>query len=119
MPRATTSIRLLELATLTNSAFVVSPRGDVKKKLTILNNLTGSNDITVNAAASRAVTAGRDNAAAVFDLKSGFRLAYLRGHSDWVAHVLFSPDGKWIVWGSNRSNPEGRDTNLFIARWVE
>jgi Tol biopolymer transport system component len=32
---------------------------------------------------------------------------------------MFSPDGKWIVWGSNRANPEGRDTNLFIAKWVE
>lgn len=88
-------------ATLTDSAFVVSPRGDVKKKLTIMNNLTGSNDITVNAAASRAVTAGRDNAAAVFDLKTGFRLAYLRGHLDWVAHVLFSPDGKWCATSSS------------------
>jgi Tol biopolymer transport system component len=32
---------------------------------------------------------------------------------------IFSPDGKLLVWGSNRSNPEGRDTNLFIARWVD
>jgi len=31
----------------------------------------------------------------------------------------FSPDGEWIVWASNRANPQGRDTNLFIARWVE
>ena len=31
----------------------------------------------------------------------------------------FSPDGEWIVWSSNRANPQGRDTNLFMARWVE
>jgi hypothetical protein len=32
---------------------------------------------------------------------------------------IFSPDGKWLVWGSNRANPEGREMNLFIARWVD
>ncbi|MFN2386944.1 MAG: M28 family peptidase [Thermoanaerobaculia bacterium] len=31
----------------------------------------------------------------------------------------FSPDGRYLVWASNRANPEGRETNLFIARWVE
>ncbi len=31
----------------------------------------------------------------------------------------FSPDGRYLVWGSNRANPEGRETNIFIARWVE
>ena len=32
---------------------------------------------------------------------------------------MWSPDGEWIVWGSNRANPEGRSTNLFVARWIE
>lgn len=36
---------------------------------------------------------------------------------DAFPHI--SPDGRWIVWSSNRANPEGRDTNLFLARWVE
>ena len=31
----------------------------------------------------------------------------------------FSPDGRWIVWGSNRAAPETHETNLFIARWAE
>jgi Tol biopolymer transport system component len=31
----------------------------------------------------------------------------------------FSPDGRYLVWGSNRANPQGRETNIFIARWVE
>jgi Tol biopolymer transport system component len=31
----------------------------------------------------------------------------------------FSPDGRYLVWASNRANPQGRETNLFIARWVE
>jgi hypothetical protein len=31
---------------------------------------------------------------------------------------MFSPDGQYLVWASNRSNPEGRETNLFLAKWV-
>jgi TolB protein len=32
---------------------------------------------------------------------------------------MFSPDGRYLVFGSNRVNPEGHETNLFIAKWVE
>ena len=32
---------------------------------------------------------------------------------------MFSPDGQWLVFASNRGNaPGSRDTNLFVARWV-
>jgi Tol biopolymer transport system component len=31
----------------------------------------------------------------------------------------FSPDGRFLVWSSNRADPGGRETNLFIARWVD
>jgi Tol biopolymer transport system component len=30
---------------------------------------------------------------------------------------MFSPDGRWLVWGSNRGG-RNRETNLFLARWV-
>ena len=31
----------------------------------------------------------------------------------------WSPDGKWLVFASNRANKEGaRDTDLYIARWL-
>ncbi|MBX2799906.1 MAG: M28 family peptidase [Myxococcales bacterium] len=31
---------------------------------------------------------------------------------------MFSPDGKWLAFASNRATPEGSsDTNLFVARW--
>ncbi len=33
--------------------------------------------------------------------------------------AMFSPDGKKLVWASNRFNGGNRDTNLFIADWVE
>lgn len=32
---------------------------------------------------------------------------------------MFSPDGKQLVWASNRFNGGNRDTNLFIAYWVD
>lgn len=32
---------------------------------------------------------------------------------------MFSPDGKKIIFSSNRNNGGTRDTNLFIADWVE
>lgn len=32
---------------------------------------------------------------------------------------MFSPDGKYLVWASNRNNGGTRDTNLFIAEWVD
>jgi Tol biopolymer transport system component len=32
---------------------------------------------------------------------------------------MFSPDGKRIVFSSNRNNQGTRDTNLFVADWVE
>lgn len=35
------------------------------------------------------------------------------------AFPMFSPDGKKIIFSSNRNNGGTRDTNLFIADWVE
>lgn len=33
---------------------------------------------------------------------------------------MFSPDGQWLVFASNRATAEGAyDTNLFIARWTD
>ena len=32
---------------------------------------------------------------------------------------MFSPDGKYLVWASNRNNGGTRDTNLFVAEWLE
>lgn len=32
---------------------------------------------------------------------------------------MFSYDGKYIVFGSNRNNHGTRDTNLFVAEWVD
>ncbi|HYU25404.1 MAG TPA: hypothetical protein VEO74_09395, partial [Thermoanaerobaculia bacterium] len=31
----------------------------------------------------------------------------------------FSPDGKYVVWSSSRTKPDGHEMNLFIAKWAE
>jgi TolB protein len=38
-----------------------------------------------------------------------------------AAFPMFSPDGKRLVWGSNRNAAPGREceTNIFMADWVE
>ena len=33
---------------------------------------------------------------------------------------MFSHDGQWLAFGSNRANePGSRDTNVFVARWID
>ena len=43
----------------------------------------------------------------------------LTSESLFNAFPMFSPDGKKLVFSSNRNNGGTRDTNLFIADWVE
>jgi Tol biopolymer transport system component len=50
----------------------------------------------------------------------GTGLKRLTTESMFNAFPMFSPDGKQIVWSSNRNQKPGtRDTNVFIADWVE
>jgi Tol biopolymer transport system component len=43
------------------------------------------------------------------------RITYTAGFDGFP---VFSPDGRWLVFASNRA-AEGGETNLFIARWVD
>lgn len=40
-------------------------------------------------------------------------------HRSFDAFPMFSPDGKKLVWASNRFQSKPRETNIFIADWVE
>lgn len=49
----------------------------------------------------------------------GTGLTQITTESIFNAFPMFSPDGKRLVWSSNRNNGGTRDTNLFIADWVD
>jgi Tol biopolymer transport system component len=49
----------------------------------------------------------------------GSNLKQITTQSNFNAFPMFSPDGKHLVWSSNRNNGGTRDTNLFIADWID
>lgn len=49
----------------------------------------------------------------------GTDLKQITYESRFNAFPMFSPDGKQIVFSSNRNNGGTRDTNIFIADWVD
>ncbi len=51
--------------------------------------------------------------------EDGSNLTKISRDKGFDAFPLFSPDGKKIIFCSNRNNGGTRDTNIFIADWVE
>ena len=49
----------------------------------------------------------------------GTGLEQVTTESKFNSFAMFSPDGKKIAFSSNRNNGGGRDTNVFVADWVE
>jgi hypothetical protein len=49
----------------------------------------------------------------------GTGLEQITFNSNFNAFPMFSPDGKKIVFSSNRNNGGTRDTNIFLADWIE
>jgi len=47
----------------------------------------------------------------------GENLERITWHEDFDSFPMFSPDGRYLVFGSNRGGVEPGDTNLFIAEW--
>lgn len=61
------------------------------------HNGQGVFDIAFNPTGTRAVTAGRDGTAIVWDALKKEKLGTLKGHGDWVVHCAWSANGKWIA----------------------
>ncbi len=49
----------------------------------------------------------------------GTNLEQITYESEFNAFPMFSPDGKKLVFSSNRNQSKPRETNVFIADWVE
>ncbi|MBC7778227.1 MAG: PD40 domain-containing protein, partial [Phycisphaerae bacterium] len=49
----------------------------------------------------------------------GSGLEQITSESIFNSFPMFSPDGKKISWSSNRNNHGTRDTNVFVADWVD
>lgn len=49
----------------------------------------------------------------------GSQLEQITYDTAFDAFPMFSPDGKKLVWCSNRKNGDTRNTNIFVADWVD
>jgi len=58
-----------------------------------------------------------------FDLylinKDGTGLKRITHYEDFDGFPMFSPDGKYLVFASNRNGENPGDTNVFLAEWVD
>lgn len=63
-------------------------------------------------------TRGYDFQLYMMDL-DGSNLEQITWESEFNAFAMFSPDGKKVVFSSNRMQDKKRETNVFIADWVD
>jgi Tol biopolymer transport system component len=51
--------------------------------------------------------------------KDGSGLQRVTYNETFDGFPMFSPDGRYLVFASNRNNTKPHETNIFITEWVE
>jgi Tol biopolymer transport system component len=66
---------------------------------------------------------GNHAAARNFDLfvigEDGKGLEQITHHAEFDGFPMFSPDGRFLVFASNRYGKQQGETNVFVAEWVD
>lgn len=86
--------------TIGSGARIYDKDGQVKSFLTN-PDVTEVNDVAYNSQGTMLVTAGRMGNARLWDLKTLKGLGSFKGHTDWVIHARFSPNGKYLATSSS------------------
>ena len=51
--------------------------------------------------------------------EDGTGLEQVTQHPEFDSFPVFSPDGRYLVFASNRFGAKEGDTNIFVAEWVD
>jgi Tol biopolymer transport system component len=105
--------------------FVMNADGSDQRQIT---NLGGANFAPIFTPDGRRIIFSsnhrnpRGPGAANFDLflvnPDGTGLEQVTTHSSFDGFPMFSPDGKQLIWASNRNAPQPNGTDVFLADWV-
>lgn len=73
----------------------------------------GALDIATNAVGTLAVTAGRNAAATLIDLRKRERVNSFKGHEDWVIRAALTPNGRFLATSSSDRTVRLWNTSTF------
>lgn len=94
----------LVTGTLKEGIRIYTPRTfELASALTLAGG-QGANGLALNAAGTQAVSAGRDGNVVIWDIPKRARFNTLKGHTDWVMGVAYSPNGRLVATSSNDMN---------------
>jgi WD40 repeat protein len=91
-----------------------------------IDNVIGDNDSSISEVSSIAISndsryliAGKRNFIELWDMSNGTKIRTFNGHSDEVESVAFSPDGKYIVSGSDDKEPVLKLWDITTGREIK
>lgn len=103
--------------------FVANSDGSDKKQITNLGNANWAPFFTPSG--SKIIFSSNHQSERGFPFNlyvinmDGSELEQITYDNVFDSFPMFSPDGNYLVWSSNRYNGGNRDTNLFMAEWID